>query len=294
MNAVAHALRLQKNALTFGRIAPLLLAVLAFSALFYTAGLTLVRDWWSDADAGHGLLLAPIALWLAWRRGLLPVRAPQPVLGAVLLLGAILIRYVAGLAAELFTLRLSLLAALGALVIFYFGYRQLLHWWLPATLLLLAVPLPSVVMGSLALPLQLQASQFGAALLEARHVPVLLAGNVIHLPGRSLFVTEACSGLRSLTSLIALGVLIGGMWLRTPALRVAIVLLAVPTAMLLNGIRIFITGFLVYFVDPKLGDGIMHYTEGWAMFVVAFLLLGAIAWAFTHAEQFYFSRMARA
>jgi exosortase len=294
MNAVAHALRLQKNALTFGRLAPLLLAVVAFSALFYTAGLTLVRDWWSDADAGHGLLLAPVALWLAWRRGLLPERAPQPLLGAVFLLGAILIRYVAGLAAELFTLRLSLLAALGALIIFHFGYRQLLHWWLPATLLLLAVPLPSVVMGSLALPLQLQASQFGAALLESRHVPVLLAGNVIHLPGRSLFVTEACSGLRSLTSLIALGVLIGGIWLRTPTLRVAIVLLAVPTAMLLNGIRIFITGFLVYFVDPKLGDGIMHYTEGWAMFVVAFLLLGAIAWAFTHAEQFYFSRTARA
>jgi exosortase len=154
----------------------------------------------------------------------------------------------------------------------------------------LAVPLPSVVLGSLALPLQLQASQFGAALLESRHVPVLLAGNVIHLPGRSLFVTEACSGLRSLTSLIALGVLIGGIWLRTPWLRVAIVVLAVPIAMLLNGIRIFLTGFLVYFVDPKLGDGLMHYTEGWAMFVVAFFILGAMAWLMTHAESFYFRR----
>ena len=132
-------------------------------------------------------------------------------------------------------------------------------------------------------------------MLESRHVPVMVAGNVIHLPGRQLFVTEACSGLRSLTSLIALGLLIGGMWLRTPALRLLTVLLAVPIAMLLNGIRIFLTGFLVYFVDPKLGDGLMHYTEGWAMFIVAFGILGAFVWLMTHAEHTYFQwRTARA
>jgi exosortase len=239
-------------------------------------------------------LLAPLAIYLAWKRGLLPSRVAQPKLGAAMLIGAIMLRYVAELAAELFTLRFSLIAAIGALIVFYFGYRQLVHWWLPCILILLAVPLPSVILGSLALPLQLQASQFGAALLEWRHVPVMLAGNVIHLPGRSLFVTEACSGLRSLTSLIALGVLIGGIWLRSPWLRVAIVVLAVPIAMLLNGIRIFMTGFLVYFVDPKLGDGLMHYTEGWALFAVAFVILGAIAWALTHAEQFYYGRAAQA
>jgi exosortase len=291
MNAVARALRLENATMpTPAQAAPFVVTAIAFIALFYTPAVTLVRDWWSDPDAGHGLLLAPVAIWLAWKRGLLKTSIPQPRLGAFMLVLAIALRYVSGLAAELFTLRFSLLVAAAALIVFYFGFRQLIHWWLPATLLVLAVPLPSVVLGSLALPLQLQASQFGAALLESRHVPVLLAGNVIHLPGRSLFVTEACSGLRSLTSLIALGVLIGGIWLRTPWLRVAIVVLAVPIAMLLNGIRIFLTGFLVYFVDPKLGDGLMHYTEGWAMFVVAFFILGAMAWLMTHAESFYFRR----
>ncbi|HET9439719.1 MAG TPA: exosortase/archaeosortase family protein [Longimicrobiales bacterium] len=294
MTDVARTRPLRSLTMAADRVWPALFTLVAFVALFHTAMATLARDWWSDPDAGHGLLLAPVALWLAWRRGLLPSRVPQPRLGAILLVAAIALRYVAGLAAELFTLRFSLVAALAALVVFYFGYRQLLHWWLPATLLVLAVPLPSVVLSSLALPLQLQASEFGAAMLESRHVPVLLAGNVIHLPGRSLFVTEACSGLRSLTSLVALGVLIGGIWLRTPTLRIMIVLLALPIAMLLNGVRIFLTGFLVYFVDPKLGDGLMHYTEGWAMFVVAFVLLGAMAWLLTHAEQFYFQRKAAA
>jgi exosortase len=291
MSAVSRALRIENVSMPSPKdVGPLLITAVAFVALFYTPAVTLMRDWWRDPEAGHGLLLAPVALWLAWRSGLMPTRKAQPILGTALLVIAILLRYLAGLAAELFVLRFSLLAAIAALIVFYWGHRQLLHWWLPAILLFLAVPLPAVVLGTLALPLQLQASQFGAALLEARHVPVLLAGNVIHLPGRSLFVTEACSGLRSLTSLVALGVLIGGLWLRTPTLRIAIVLLALPIAMFLNGIRIFLTGFLVYFVSPKLGDGLMHYTEGWAMFAVAFLMLGAIAWMLTHAEQFYFSR----
>jgi exosortase len=267
---------------------PLFIGGLAFILLFHEAITTLVQNWWNDPDAGHGLLLAPVALWLMWRKGLLADRRAQPLLGAALLFCAILLRYVSGLAAEMFTLRVSLIAAIGALIVFYYGYRQIMHWWLPVALILLSIPLPAVLIGSLAMPLQFQASQFGAALLEARNVPVLLAGNVIHLPGRSLFVTEACSGLRSLTSLLALGVLIGGLWLRTPGLRLALVILAVPIAMLLNGIRIFLTGFLVYFVNPALGEGVMHYTEGWVMFAIAFVMLGAVAWTFTHLERLYY------
>jgi exosortase len=271
-----------------------LLTALTFAALFYTPAIGLVRDWWTNPDSGHGLLLAPVAGWLAWRAGFRRDGRAQPRLGVLLLLSAIALRYVSGLAAEVFTLRLSMLMAAVALLVFYKGIRQLLHWWLPVTLLLLSIPLPAVVIGSLALPLQFQASQLGASLLQMRDVPVALAGNVIHLPGQSLFVTEACSGLRSLTSLIALGVLIGGIWLQTPLMRVLVILLAVPIAMLLNGIRIFLTGFLVYFVDQGLGEGLMHYTEGWALFAVAFLSLGAIAWLLVQAERLFLSRKVRA
>src|SRR5262249_13244949 len=137
---------------------------------------------------------------------------------------------------------------------------------------------------SLALPLQLKASEWGAALLHSRHVPVRLAGNVIQLPGRSLFVTEACSGLRSLTALLALGLLVGGLWLRTWWARVALVAMAIPVAMVLNAFRVFLTGFLVFYVDPALAEGAMHLTEGWAIFVVAFLILGAMSWLLTTLE----------
>lgn len=263
---------------------PLLAAAAAFAVLFWSPMLTLGRDWWSDPDAGHGLLLAPVALYLAWQRGLVADAKGQVVPGTLILLAAVLLRYLSGLAAELFTMRASMLGALFGLVVFYLGFRQLLHWWLPASLLVLSVPLPDVVLGSLALPLQLRASQMGAGLLEWRDVPVTLTGNVIRLPGRSLFVTEACSGLRSLASLVSLGLLIGGLWLRHPLSRVLLLAAAIPVAMFLNGIRVFLTGFLVFYVDPKLGEGFMHVTEGWIIFVVAFAILGGIAVLLTRVE----------
>jgi len=261
------------------------IAGLAFLFLFWRPMATLAQDWWSNPDAGQGLLLFPVALYIAWRRGRAPDAAPQPVVGLVLLGGAILLRYVSGLAAELFTMRLSLLAAAAGLVVYRRGVAQLAHWWLPLLLLLFSIPLPVVVVGSLALPLQLKASQLGAWLLRWRRVPVVVAGNVIHLPGLSLFVTEACSGLRSLTALLALGLLIGGLWLRSVWGRALLVVLAIPVAVVLNAIRVFLTGFLVYFVSPSLAEGTMHLTEGWALFVAAFAILGGAAWALAHLER---------
>jgi exosortase len=266
-------------------VVPWLGAGAAFLLLFWSPIRGTVQLWLNDPDAGHGLLLAPVAILLAWRRGLRPERRAQPVWGALILVLAVVLRYLSGLAAELFTMRLSALGAIFGMVVFAWGLRQLASWWLPAVLLLLSVPLPEVLTGSLALPLQFRASRMGATLLAWRHVPVQLAGNVIHLPGHTLFVTEACSGLRSLSALLALGFLIGGLWLKTWWGRGALVVAAIPIAMVLNSVRIFLTGFTVYFIDADLGRGLMHYTEGWAMFLAAFAALGACAWLVSESES---------
>lgn len=264
---------------------PAAAALIAFVVLFIQPARSLALDWWNNPDAGHGLLLAPLALWLAWRRGLAPDRRGQMVMGPVVLLGAVALRYLSGLAAEIFTMRFSILLALSGLVIFAWGWRQLLRWWLPTTLLFLSIPWPALITNALALPLQFQASQMGAALLESRHIPVQLAGNVIRLPGHQLFVTEACSGLRSLTALLSLGVLVGGLWLRFPVTRLLVLLITIPVAIVINAIRVFLTGFLVFFVDPKLGEGFMHVTEGWLLFIVAFGILALVAWGASRLES---------
>lgn len=268
-----------------GTLAAHAAALLAFVVLFWAPMANTADAWWNDPDAGHGLLLAPASAYLAWKRGIVASPRGQRLLGLFMISGAVVLRYLAGLAAELFTMRISALAALLGIVVFWLGLRQLVHWWLPLSLIFLSIPLPAVLLGSLAMPLQIKASQLGTALLEWRHVPVRLSGNIIELPGRALFVTEACSGLRSLASLLSLGVLIGGLWLRTSIGRLALVLAAIPVAMLLNGVRVFLTGFLIYFVDPSLGEGFMHTTEGWIIFVVAFSMLGALAWILIRAER---------
>ena len=116
-------------------------------------------------------------------------------------------------------------------------------------------------------------------------IPVALRGNVIHIPGHELFVAEACSGLRSLTALLSLGVLLGAITLKHPISRVLLLAIAIPVAIVLNGVRVFLTGFLVAFIDPKLGEGFMHITEGWLIFLVAFTILGGVAWLLLAAER---------
>jgi exosortase len=182
-------------------------------------------------------------------------------------------------------MRWSMVLALIAIVVFFIGIRQALHWWLPFLLFGLSIPLPELVTQTIALPLQFQASRMGASLLEARQIPVLLTGNVIRLPGHELFVTEACSGLRSLTALLSTGVLFAALTFKKPLTRVALVLIAIPIAVVINGIRVFLTGFLVFYVSPKVGTGFMHATEGWLLFLVSLGLMALTAWGLSLIER---------
>ena len=254
-------------------------ALLFFAVLYAKPAYLLVRDWtnFDNPDSGTGLLLAPLAFWFAFQTGLKEVRKPAILLAVGFLLASISLRFVSDLSAELFTMRVSMLLAAAGLILWFFGVKQLLAWWLPFVLLGLAIPLPELVIAKLTAPLQLVASRIGASLIEWRNIPVLLNGNVIRIPGHDLFVAEACSGLRSLTALVNLGVLLGAMLLAKPWSRVTLLVLAVPMAILINGFRIFLTAFLVYFVSPEAGSGFMHTTEGWLMFVIAFASLGAVA-----------------
>lgn len=260
------------------RLLPLVATALAFGVLFAKPITLLVQNWWSMPEAGHGLLLAPVAIWLAWKSGIVADATSNRVLGVALLVFAVLLRYASGLAAELFTMRGSMVIGLAGLTVYQFGFRQLIRWWLPFALICLSIPLPELITQALALPLQFKASQMGAALLEMRNVPVRLTGNVIQLPGRELFVTEACSGLRSLTALISMAVLLSALVLRNPVTRIFLLLVAIPVAIVINGLRVFLTGFLVYFVGPSFGEGFMHLTEGWLLFLVSMSILAAVAW----------------
>ena len=110
------------------------LTSLLFLLLFAEPLAGTMRTWWSDPEAGHGLLLAPLAVWLAWKRGRAPAARAMLGWGLSILVAAVVFRYVAALAAEAFVGRASMFLALAGLVVCGWGWRQLVHWWLPVTL----------------------------------------------------------------------------------------------------------------------------------------------------------------
>lgn len=263
-----------------------------FAACFAPVVIDLVKAWLNIPDAAHGILIAPVAIWLAWRTGLVADPRPARWIGSALVVfavGANLLGRVAGVET---VPRVALLIALAGLTLWYAGWRQLLAWWLPAVLLLLTIPLPESLIATLTLPLQAIAAKMGAAMLASRHIPVMLSGSVIRLPGHMLFVSEACSGLRSLTALLSMAILVGALFLKSPLSRILMIGLAVALAIIVNAVRIFMTGFLVFFVDPKLGEGFMHLTEGYLLFLVSLAILAGLTWVFTRVEQ-RFGRVAQ-
>jgi exosortase len=143
----------------------------------------------------------------------------------------------------------------------------------PLAFLVLMIPIPAILFNQVAFPLQLVASQAGAAVLAALSIPVLREGNVIVLAHTSLEVAEACSGIRSLISLLTLGVLYGYFTDRRPAVRVAIALSTVPIAIVANAGRVAGTGIAAHYYGPEAAQGFFHTFSGWLVFVVALALL---------------------
>jgi len=259
--------------------------VSAFLLLFGPGLVELVGDWLRDTDYLHGFLLLGVALYLAWRDRRRAAPSPSRRAGGLVIGAAVLLFLVASVASEHFTMRLAALAAGAGLVLFYVGPEQLRAWWLPFALMVFAIPLPEVVVGTVTLPLQLFASRSAAALLRFRHVPSTVSGNIINLPGQRLFVAQACSGLRSLSALFGLTLLMGGTWLDRPADRIVLLVAALPVALLANVFRIFVTGFLAYFVGTGAVTGEAHESAGLLVFAAALGVLGLLAWMLKSRER---------
>jgi len=135
-------------------------------------------------------------------------------------------------------------------------------------------------------------------------IPVLRQGNVIELLPRGaretkkLEVVEACSGIRSLMTLLTLAVVFAYFtypksndgdddkgkgifwWVKSYAFwRSAIIVIsAVPIAILTNALRVSGTGVLSHYYGTEVADGFFHSFSGWVIYIVAFLMLFAVGW----------------
>lgn len=238
----------------------------------------LVSDWANDDNYSHGFLIVPLAVYFAWeRRERLRAAPVSPsTFGLVVVLGSLATLVAGVLGAEFFLARVSLLSLIAGAVLFLFGWAHLRILAFPLAFLLLMIPIPAIVFNQIAFPLQLFASEFGVNAMHLFGVPVLREGNVITLASTQLEVAEACSGIRSLISLLTLGIVYGYFTESRWWVRVIIAASTIPIAIFCNGVRVAGTGILAHHYGPEAAMGFFHSFSGWIVFVLAFLLLGAV------------------
>ena len=238
----------------------------------------LVRQWWNDPNFSHGFFVPLLSAYLAWeRRDILAALPPKPSWwGLAVMVLAVGILLLGTFGAELFLSRSSFIFLLAGLIIFFLGWSHFRALIFPWAFLFLMVPIPTLILNEITLPLQFLASNLGASLLRLVGVPVLREGNVIQLPAITLEVVEACSGIRSLVSLITLAIIYGYLLEKDKVIRVLLVASAVPIAIAANALRIMGTGLAGSYWSPDKAEGFFHEFSGWVIFVLSLLMLFAV------------------
>ncbi|MFZ1984130.1 MAG: exosortase [Desulfatitalea sp.] len=252
--------------------------LLAFVGAFLPVWSNLLATWAESDQYSHGFLILPISLLLAWQKkeilkAIRPLPSRQGLFLAIAALGIYLIAY------------LSEILTLASIAMWLFVCGTVLYWWgtpivkvllFQLFFLLFMIPVPSQIFATLTVPLQLFVSKISVMVAQIAGVPTLREGNIINIPGHSLQVVQACSGLRSIVSLLMLSAVWGYLRIRSKWLRTAIFLLGVPIAIIVNIVRVILLIMAFYFFDYDLSTGSIHTYFGIAIFFLALLLLGAL------------------
>jgi exosortase len=266
-------LTLMQQLRSFGWQGAVLVAVLI--GLYYPVLWRLVRQWYEDGDYSHGFLVPILSAYLIWqRRDKLAevVRKPSNS-GLLVVLFALALLFLGSLGAELFLTRISILLTICGLIVYFSGWRLLRAMSFPLAFLLFAIPIPVLIYNEIVFPLQFIASRFATSVLEMLNLfPIMREGNVLIMPGMRLEVVEACSGIRSLMSLLALAAGYGYLAEKSVAVRWFLFLAMVPLAIVSNGTRVMITALMTNYIGPQAAEGFMHEFSGWVIFVVATVL----------------------
>jgi len=232
----------------------------------------------SDPTFQHGIFVPIFALFVLWqdRKKLKAIASTPSLAGLPLVVLSLLMLVLGELGAELFSSRVSLLILFAGLIILFQGWTFFRAVLFPLAFLILMIPIPNLIISQITFPLQLLAARLSTALLELVNVPVLRQGNVIHLASGPLDIVEACSGIRSLLSLVTLSIIYSYLMETRTWVRVLLVCSAIPIAIAANNFRIFGTGLLVQYGYPDLAEGFFHALGGVLIFAVALIMLFAV------------------
>ena len=257
-----------------------ILAILGTLALttyvYYPILLHMFYTWRTNPDYSYGLVVVPLALYFAYEKTpqLRRAKLEGSWWGAAVLaagVGSICVGELGGL---LTALRSGYVLTLMGLVLLLAGKSVFRILLFPMMFLFLMVPLPQSLVNIIAFPLQLIAAGWAVGSLQSFGIPALLEGNIIHLAHTELFVAQACSGLRSLMALLTLGVVLAQFFRAGRIVQQSILVAsAIPIAIVVNAVRVSLTGVLAHNFGREAATGMIHEFQGMITFSMSFVLL---------------------
>lgn len=254
---------------------PLLLALLLIAAVYSPIFPFMVAQWDADPNYSHGFLVPLISAYFLWQNWaqIKKARVKPSILGLPVILGALALLVVGYAGTEYFTQRSSFVFLLAGICIFWYGWAVFRQLSLPIGYLLFMVPLPYILYDALAFPLKLFVTKCSVWSLKAMGIIVWREGNIIMFPQTVLEVADACSGLRSLVSLLALAVAYAFFSQEGVFRRLLLVCSAIPIAIATNMLRVIVTGVLAQYYGAAAAEGFFHEFAGLAVFALAMVLL---------------------
>ncbi|PLX44087.1 MAG: exosortase [Deltaproteobacteria bacterium] len=255
-------------------------AVLALltAALYWRIVDSMIAQWLGDPNYSHGFLIPLITLYFLYERrtALRAARIDPADSGLAVVLFGLFMLIAGYTATEFFTMRASLIVFISGVVIFTLGWAVTRVVALPLLYLFFMVPLPYIIYDAVAFPLKLFVAKYSVMAMKLMGLPVLREGNIIIFPEITLEVADACSGIRSLISLLALSVAFGFLTQKRVVGIILVALSAVPIAIITNGVRVIATGFLSQYYGAVAAEGFFHEFAGLTVFAAGLLLLGGV------------------
>jgi len=266
--------------------------LLAFFFVYYKAIAELITDWSVNPNFSHGFLIPAVALYMVWykKNELAHVPVEPAKTGIMVILFGMLVHFIGNVGSELFLMRFSMIITLAGIIIYYAGYQMFRHLLVPVAYLIMMIPIPAILWNKIAFPLQLFAAKISAAAISMLSIPVFREGNILHLANTSLEVVDACSGIRSLTSLLALTGIFAYLAPVSIVKKWVLFFSAIPIAVAVNVIRLTITGAMAAWIGPETAHGFLHDMSGLIIFGAALILVYIVFIIEMKIEKFQNSR----
>ncbi|OIQ67531.1 transmembrane exosortase EpsH [mine drainage metagenome] len=237
----------------------------------------LARTTWQNEDNSHGPIILAVVCWLIWQKRHALINTPhQPIAipgWGLLLLGTL--AFIVGRSQRIDTLEVAaLIPMLIGILLLMRGWAALRAFWFPLLFMLFMIPLPGLVVEIITGTLKQQVSGVAENLLYDVGYPIARSGVILSIGQYKLLVADACSGLNSMFSLSALGLLYLYLMRYRNWLHVCLMLLAIlPIAFVANVVRVMTLVLITYYFGDQAGQGFAHMAAGMVLFMIALLML---------------------